>query len=708
MTPKLKSLWSCVVLVAVGCGDNIESAGYQPEPFAPTAATIAYCGDGDAAIEERITDLLRQLTLQQKVGLMHGEALVAIDGVWLVRGAPELGVPGLHMLDGPRGVSAVAEVTATDFPVAALRGATWDPELERRVGQAMAAEVHATGADVLLAPTINILRHPRWGRAQETYGEDTHHVGAMGVAFIEGVQTEPVIASVKHFAVNSIEDTRFNVDVTVDERTLREIYLPHFRRAVQEAGAGSVMSAYNSVNGLHCDQNDHLLADILKGEWEFAGFVESDWIFGTHGDVESLRAGLDIEMPSGGHFNNLVARVAGGEITERDVDRSVRRILRAQFCFGLDSAPPTRDPGARETPEHVDLALEVARRGIVLLDNDGALPLDSGAFGAIAVLGRLADAENTGDVGSSAVESSDVVTALEGIVDRAGGVTVAHIPRDVLTAADEQTVAAADAAVVVVGLDAGLEGEGVVGAGDRASLALSDAEIALIQAVGALNPRTVVVLEGGAAIEVAPWIDSAAALLMAWYPGQQGGNAIADVLFGAVNPSGRLPVSFPVAEADLPAFDNRSLAVTYGYFHGYRHLLRDNTAPQYPFGFGLSYTTFALGSLRVAAASVPADGTIEVSVDVTNTGARAGIETVQIYVEVPQSAVERAPLDLRGFTQVAVEPAATETATVSIPVRDLAYFDVASAAWVVEPTAYSIHAGTSALDLLPPLSVSVR
>jgi beta-glucosidase len=672
---------------------------------------VAYCG-GNAeraqAIEDRIAALLGQLSLSQKVSLLHGAGPVPIDGVWQVNGVPELGIPGLHMLDGPRGVSAMARVNATNFPVAILRGATWDPELERRVGAAVAREANATGADVVLAPTINILRHPRWGRTQETYGEDVHHLGEFGVAFVQGVQSEPVLASVKHFAANSIEDTRTEVDVSVDERTLREIYLPHFRRAVQEAQVGSVMSAYNSVNGRFCDLNEHLLTTILKEEWGFQGFVESDWFFGTHGDTESVRAGLDVEMPSGLHFAQLAARVRDGILEEDEIDQSVRRVLRAQFCFGLDVTPPTRDPSARETAEHLELALEVARRGIVLLYNDGALPLNPEAATDLVVLGRLADVANTGDVGSSQVVSTDVVTALEGIRARAGDAAVQYIAGNSLSSSQTGTVSAADAAIVVVGLDATHEGEGLIGAGDRDSLALSPEQVALIRAVGALNPRTIVVLEGSGAIEVAPWIDAVAALVMAWYPGQQGGNAIADVLFGRVNPSGRLPMTFPVAEADLPPFDNVALDVRYDYLHGYRYLERQGTAAQFPFGFGLSYTTFALANARVANPTIPPDGVIEVAVDVTNTGDTSGIETVQVYIAVLDSRVERAPQDLRGFAQVALEPGQTETVTLAIPAQDLAFYDVAASAWQIEATDYAVRIGTNARDQLPALVVTVQ
>ncbi len=470
---------------------------YAPEPFEPTEATRAWCPGDDDAVEARITELLGELSTDEKVALLAGDTALIRD-TWNVPGNARLGLPGLHMLDGPRGVSGFGGRRATAFPVAMMRGATWDPALEESVGRAIAVEARAAGADVLLAPTINLLRHPRWGRAQETYSEDTAHMAAFGVAFVRGVQAEGVLASVKHFAVNSIEDTRHRVDVRIDERALREVYLPHFRRAVVEAHAASVMSAYNQVNGRFCDLNHHLLTEILKEEWRFPGFVESDWILGTHGDVESLRAGLDIEMPTGIHFHRLAAAVEEGELTLAEVDRSVRRVLRAQLCYGLDGRSPTFDDAARETPEHLALAREVARRGVVLLRNepvDGSpvLPLRAGS---VAVLGRTAAVENIGDRGSSWVKPSRVVTALAGLVERLGEDAVTHLPGDVLDEGSAATVAAADAAIVVTGLTADDEGEGDIGAGDRKSLSLAAEEVALLRAVVAVQPRTVVVLHG--------------------------------------------------------------------------------------------------------------------------------------------------------------------------------------------------------------------
>lgn len=683
---------------------------YVPTPFTPTAATRAYCVGHDAdAIEARITAALAALSPSEKVALTHGASLGLVDDVWLVEGNARLGFPGLRMLDGPRGVSAFTGKRATAFPVGMMRGATWDPALEERVGRAMAEELRASGGDVLLAPTLNILRHPRWGRAQETYSEDVFHLGELGVAFIRGVQSGGVLASAKHFAGNSIENTRHSVDVQLDERTLREIYLPHFRRAVVDAHVASVMSAYNQVNGLYCDQQPHLLTDILKGEWEFAGFVESDWILGTHGDVDSLRAGLDIEMPNDTHFRRLRGALADGTLDEHELDDTVRRILRAQLCFDLDARTPTDDPSGRETPAHLALAREVAQRGLVLLRNE---PADGAAAGApavlpfastvarVAVLGRAADVENIGDTGSSSVEPTEVVTALEGLVARGGtAVSVTHLSGAVLDAAAEATVRAADVVVIVTGLVAADEGELTVGAGDRASLALDPAEVALIRAVAAIHPAVVVVLEGGAAVLTSDWEADVEGLVFAFYPGAQGGHAIADVLFGDIAPSGRLPFSIPEREADLPPFDNVSPAVSYGYFHGYRHLAHEGLAPRHAFGSGLTYTQFAYSELALAAPTLAVDGTLEATVLVTNTGSVAGRETVQLYVAALGSRVERAPHDLRAFAQVALAPGASERVTLRVAASDLMFWDVAMSRWELEAIAYEARVGASSADI---------
>ncbi len=675
-------------------------------PFTPTADTIAYCvGHDDAAIEAHITELLSQLTLDQKIDLMHGASAGVVDGTWLVAGVPALGIPGLHMLDGPRGVSRFTNLRATAWPVGMMRGATWDIALEQRLGAAMAVEHRSAGADVILAPTINILRHPRWGRAQETYSEDTHHLGEMGLAFVNGVQSQHLLASVKHFAAYSIEDTRHTVDVEMDERTLREVYLPHFRRVIMDGHAGTVMSAYNQLDGHYCDESAHLLTDVLRDDWGYAGLVESDWILGTHGSAESVSAGLSIEMPLAMHFRSLRSDYESGAIDQATIDARVREILRAMFCFGLDAAPArtpgTRidDPTQRETPEHLALAREVARRGLVLLRNQSAaLPIDA-AVRSIVVLGRNATEQNIGDHGSSDVTPTEVVTALEGLTARAGsGVTVTHVDGTTLDAAAMAMVSAADVAIVVTGLQSSDEGEAELTHGDRDSLDVPADEVALIHAVAALNDRTVVVLEGGAALITRPWENDVEAIVFAFYPGSRGGEAIGDVLFGDFAPSGRLPFSIPVLESDLPTFDNVSATVTYDYLHGYRWLAQHATAPAYPFGFGLSYTTFGLTNLRVSATTFHPGDTVTATVTVTNLGDVPAIETVQAYVAAMGSSVMRAPEDLRAFGQIELAAHASGDVVLTLRADDLRYWDTTMSAWALEPIDYEIRVGEHAND----------
>jgi len=679
-------LAACLLAAADAAADGALAAEYPD---------VGFCGDGGAAVEARIDSLLARMTLAEKIEQMHGATPQNISHTVP---NPRLGIPGLVMVDGPRGVG-VALGSATAFPVGMARGATWDMALEERVGDTMGVEARAKGASVLLAPTMNILRHPRWGRAQETYGEDTAHLGRMAAAFIRGVQHH-VIASAKHFAANSIEATRFRVDVSVDERWLREIYLAHFQRAVQEAHTGSVMSAYNKVNGHFCAENPHLLHDILKGDWRFPGFVESDWTLGTRSTVPSALAGLDIEMPAGVFYAQPLAdAVTAGEVPMATIDAAVRRILRAQLCFRLDTDPPVPDSAQVGTAAHAELALDVAREAIVLLKNSQpALPLDRATVRSVVVVGSLATIVNMGDLGSSTVRVTHGVAPLDGIRAAAGeSVTVTHVPGP-LTPSDQATVAAADAAVVVAGLTLRDEGELSAIAGDRKSLELPGDQDQLVAAVAALNPHTVVVLEGSGPVQM-PWLDSVPAVVMAWYPGQEGGTAIGEVLFGDVTPSGKLPLSFPRAEADLPVFDNQSNAVTYGYFHGYRYLDRNGTAPLFPFGFGVSYTSFDYAHLTIAPAQLVPYGRVRVTADVHNTGSVAGDEIAQLYVSYQDSRVERAVADLKGFARVHLEPGETKTVVFDLHASDLAFWDTATDAWALEPLTYEIRVGRSSHDL---------
>ncbi|MFM8409544.1 MAG: beta-glucosidase [Alphaproteobacteria bacterium] len=669
-------------------------------------------GSGDAwrdplsPVETRVADALSQLTLEEKVEQMHGTSLLAVRGLYLTPPNDRVGIPSFAMADGPRGVSA-GTGPATAFPVGMARGATFDAALEERVGDAMGTELLARGGNVILAPTINLLYHPRWGRAQETYGEDPHALGELGAAFVRGAQRH-VIATPKHFAVNNIENTRFDVSAEVSERTLRELFLPHFRRTV-EAGAGAIMSAYNRVNGTYCSENGHLLRDILKDDWGFDGFVMSDWLLAVRSVGPSALAGLDVEMPQGDHYDEkLVEAVRSGEVPEATIDDAVRRILRAKVRFGLvDGTHPAPDPSVIAGPEHAALAREVARESLVLLRNEGgALPLDTSRLGSLAVVGRLADTRNLGDNGSSSVNPAYVVTPLGGIRARAGSLPVSHVATDSPSAEDLRAIAEADAAVVVVGLTSAEEGEGLVTIGDRRSMELPEAQRRLVLDVARVQPRTIVVLEGGSAITMQDWGDAPAAILVAWYPGMEGGNAIADVLFGDASPSGRLPLSWPESEAQLPPFDPVSPAVAYDLFHGYRHLDRAGIEPRWPFGFGLSYTSFRMDGLRLAESSVPRDGRVRASVDVTNTGGRAGAEVVQLYVGFPGSSVERPVRELHGFARVDLAPGETRTVEIEFPARDLATWDEARGDWRFEEIEYRVEVGSSSRDL--PLATSLR
>jgi beta-glucosidase len=679
-----------LMTIIAGCGGGGNSS------------TVPVYQNPNASIEARVEDLLARMTLEEKIDQMHGVLSADPTQQNATPDNARLGIPGFHMIDGPRGVSNSTGM-ATCFPVASARGATFDPDLETQVGEAIGVEALAKGYNVLLAPTINLLRQPQWGRAQETYGEDPVHDGTMAAAFIRGAQRH-VVANAKHLALNSIENTRVTVNVTVDERTLREVYLPHFKRAV-DAGVGSVMCAYNQVNGVHSCENSHLLHDILAGEWGFDGFVVSDWIFAVHSTVGSALAGLDVEMPFARFYGPpLLDAVNGGNVPMDVIDDAVRRILRQKFRFGLFDKRPSPDPATVvESAAHTALTLAVERKAIVLLKNDGGvLPLARQSTHRVAVVGALADTINLGDHGSSNTQPSYAITPLAGIQSHAGPVEVVDLSHDTLTADDLQQVAGADAAIVVVGLTFADEGEGqqpdnIVG--DRSTLDLSPEHQQLILDVASQNPRTIVVLEGGSAILVESFADQVAAILMAWYPGMEGGNALAEVLFGDVNPSGKLDVTVPRSADQLPPFVNHASEVEYGYYHGYRYVDKNDLDPRYPFGFGLSYTSFAFRNLRLAASTIEPNGRVRATVDVQNTGPVAGDEVVQLYVGYDGSSVDRPVRELKTFQRVSLAPGETKTVSLEFPATDLAFWDETANNFVVEPIDYVVECGASSRDL---------
>jgi len=670
-------------------------------------------------VEGYARKLLAEMTLQQKVLQMSGDSslwdlikLVTIEkGKYndypITAGADtRLAIPPIAFSDGPRGVVLNH---STAFPVAMARGASWDRGLQKRVGDAVGKEIRAQGGNLWGGVCVNLLRHPSWGRAQETLGEDPYLLGELSVPTMEAVQAHNVMGCAKHYALNSIEETRTKVDARVDERTLREVYLPHFRR-LADADVASFMSAYNKVNGDYCGENRHLLREILKEEWGYRGFVMSDFFAGVYDGKKGALAGLDLEMPwTVAYGKKLIAAVEKGEVPVAVIDEAVLRLLRRKIEYATRPDPVAYPPALVRAAEHVALAREVAEKGTVLLKNDGGLlPLDERAVKSLAVVGRLADAPNLGDYGSSRVYPPDTVTVVEGLREALGATSVIHEPgADLLKA--RAAARAADAVVAVVGFDQSDEGEYIPQkpnkdewGGDREDLALKRADRELILAMAAENPRTIVVLIGGTAITVEEWQEKTGAILMAFYPGEQGGAALARLLLGRAYPSGKLPFTVPKDAAQLAPFDNQSPSVEYGYYHGYTLAEKKGWEPRYPFGHGLSYTTYAYANIALDATEVKEDGTVTASVDVTNAGSRAGEEVVQLYVGFPGSKVDRPVKLLRGFEKVSLDPG--ETKRVSLPVRakDLAYYDTGAKAWVVERVEYAVLVGGSsrASDLL--------
>jgi len=676
---------------------------------------------------------------------------------------PRLGVPGFAFADGPRGVVIGP---ATCFPVSMARGATWDPELETRVGEAIGEELRAVGATLFGGVCVNVLRHPAWGRAQETYGEDPFHVGEMGAALTRGVQRH-AMACVKHLACNSIENARFKVDVTVDETALHEVYLPHFKRIVDE-GVAVVMSAYNSVNGDFCGENRALLTDLLRDEWGFRGFVISDWIFGIRDAGRSLAAGLDVEMPYRMiRATHLEEAIRSGEASWAEVDGSVARIVATLLRFDAVLSAPAPEPSVLACPAHRALAREVATRSVVLLRNEPVgsgpvasgpvasgpaasgpvLPVDPATIGTLAVVGPLAAAVNLGDGGSSDVWARDAVTILDGLREALPGSSISFSDGS-STAATVAAARDADAAIVVAGYTYLDEGEyigrsgtahlahllpgpdvpdlaarfeaevaphatvrppphvaarpsaaGFATGGDRASLRLHDADVALIRAVAAANPRTIVTIVAGSPVVISEWDHHVPAVLQSWYAGTEGGRALADIIVGRAEPSGRLPCSVPRVEAHLPTLDADADTVAYDRWHGWWRLERDGHAPAYPFGWGLGYTTFVLEEARAVLLGTG----IRITATVRNTGGRSGSDVVQVYAHRRGS--DR-PRRLIGFGRVDVDPGDRAEVRVDVAMDALAERDVHAHAMVVRSGTYDLRIARHAAD--PGISTAVH
>jgi beta-glucosidase len=803
-----------------------------------------------ADVEARINDLLPRLTLEEKILMVHGDENTGMDTTAIAR----LGIPRLSMTDGPHGVRWGQ---ATAFPPGVSLGATWNEALLERVGAAIGRETLAKGRNIILGPCINIHRQPFGGRNFESYSEDPFLAGRLAVGYVKGVQGQHCVATPKHYAVNNQEFERMTISAEISERAMREIYLPHFRMAVQEADAWSVMCSYNRINGTYACENPHLQIDILKKEWGFRGFVMSDW-GAVHSTAPTAMSGMDVEMPHGQYLGaDLLKAVKDGAVPEKQIDAMVRNVLRVMFVSGIFDGQAVAATDWLDSPFHRAVALDAARESITLLKNDNnVLPFKRNKIKTVAVIGPGAAVPHLGGGGSSQVTPTHAVTPLEGIAMQAGpdvevrytlgcetnvDAPFAAIPVEYLAPSDAaygatgllaeyyegefasgpgivrvepgvnrnwgatgdeapglrrdnfsvrwtgaltppesgkyklvllandgsatlyvdgktravvyalngvymykdpvitleagrahdikvefkgtgtrasaklgwlrrgenpldqaaQLAASSDAAVVIVSLDRSIEGEG----NDRETLSLPGLQDELIKAVVAAQPNTAVVLANGTPVLMDKWLDATPALVEAWYPGQEGGRAIAEVLFGDVNPSGHMPVSFPVSWEKSAAYPNYpgadgKVAYDEDILVGYRWHDTRGVAPLFPFGHGLSFTTFAYSNLKINVENAKAAAPKAVAtVDVKNTGSVAGKAVAQLYVKDDKASVLRPEQELKGFNKILLQPGETQTVSFTLDAQAFSYFDEKSMKWVAEPGRFEIRVGNSSRDI---------
>ncbi|MBF4493638.1 glycoside hydrolase family 3 C-terminal domain-containing protein [Flavobacterium sp. JLP] len=699
--------------------------------------------------DAEIDKLVSQLTLEEKIGMLHGNSMFSTGAV------ERLGIPELKMADGPLGVreeisrdnwapAGLKDDFATYYPAGGGLAATWNTEMAYTFGNSVGQELRARDKDMLLSPAINIVRTPLGGRTYEYMSEDPFLNKKIAVPLIVGLQDNDVMACVKHFAANNQETNRDFVDVQIDERTLREIYLPAFEASIKEAHAYSVMGAYNKFRGEYLCENDYMLNKILRDEWGFKGVVVSDWA-AVHSTVKSLNSGLDIEMGTPKPFNEffladkLIAAAKAGEISEAEIDVHVKRILRVLFQVKAMGGKD-RVKGSISTEAHYQDAYKIAAEAIVLLKNDNnALPLKLDGVKSIAVIGNNAMKKNALGGFGAGVKTKREVTPLEGLKNRLPSSIKINYAEGYLERYDEknkgklgditlngpvtidqldpakfqEAIEAAkksDVAIIFAGSNRDYETE----ASDRRNLKLPFGQEELIKKVLEVNPRTIVVMIAGAPFDINEVSKKSSALVWSWFNGSEGGNALADVLLGKVNPSGKLPWTMPKNIMDSPAHATNSFpggkTVQYaeGILVGYRWFDTKNVTPLYPFGYGLSYTTFAFDNAKADKDSYNANETITVSVDVKNTGKVDGKEVVQLYASKSDSKVTRAAKELKGFKKVEVKSGGSNTVTIKIPAKELAYYDVASKKWVVESGKYTLKIGNSSRDIKKEIVVTIK
>lgn len=705
--------------------------------------------DASRPVEARVDDLLSRLTLEEKISLIHGDSKFTTPAI------PRLGIPRRWLSDGPHGVredvgpdtwapAGRTDDFCTAMPCGMLLASTWNPELARSYGAVVGQEARARGKQIILGPSVNIQRTPLCGRNFEYMGEDPFLTSRIAVGYIQGEQAQGVASCVKHFACNNQETQRGTINVEVDERPLRELYLPAFEAAVKEAGVLSVMGAYNQLRGEHCCHNSYLLNQVLKGEWGFSGLVMSDWN-GVHDTRQAAMNGLDLEMGTDKPYEKFYLAgpfldgLRSGAFPMSVLDEKVRRNLRVMFAVHAFDSPGPR--GSLNTKEHQDAARKIAEEGIVLLKNDGsALPLDPAKLKSIAVIGENAVHKFCHEGGSAELKSLYEITPFEGILRRAGNkvdVTfsqgyehpVAKKRRRPATAARgvdaaptepttaqseaaasemiERAVRAArsvDVAIVVGGLNhsSGFDTEG----SDRKDMKLPARQDELIRRVVEANPRTIVVLISGGAVEMDSWVNQTPAIVQAWYAGLEGGNALASVLFGDANPSGKLPCTFPKKLDDSPAhalraFPGKDGKERYeeGLLVGYRWFDTKNIEPMFAFGHGLSYTRFDYANLKLVEGGATESAMVTVSVELTNSGERAGSEIVQAYVQPLEPSVQRPVKELKGFAKVLLKPGEKRTVSIPLNQRAFSFYEPDRKAWVAEQGEYSIAVGSSSRDI---------
>ena len=700
------SLWELAVFTTTGG----TVAPTSPPPSGPAPGNCPWV-NSTAPIATRVAQVIAAMTQDQKVALLHGDT-TGSPFIGNLDGQPALCIPALHLEDGPNGVGdGLGGVT--QMPVAVAGASTWDTALEQQYGSATGAEFAGKGANVELGPTLNIDRDPRWGRGFETFSEDPYLTGQMASADIQGIQSQGVMAEAKHVAVYNQETNRNGPadDAIVDDKTLQEIYLPGFQETVDKGATASVMCGYSTVNGTFDCENPYLLNTALYQQAGFTGFVTSDW-GAAHSTVPAANSGMTLEMPGGYFYDTFLTQaLAAGTVSQATLNTMVGRILTKMFTFGLFDHPSgSNTTGTVTTTAHVATSRQVEQEGTVLLKNNGILPLSAGSLSSIAIIGDDGGAGvHTSGGGSGNATSSGTVWPLTGITTRAGAAVTTKFQAVDTTADIATAVTLAKASSVAIVFVDDPEQEGT----DLTDIDLPGVQNSLVSQVAAANPKTIVVMDTGGPVTM-PWLSSVAGVFEEWYGGQQVGTSIASLLFGDVNPSGKLPVTFPNSLNDVPANTaaqwpgtNNTVQYSEGVDVGYRWYDAKNITPAFPFGYGLSYTSFAFSNLTVG--PLGGNGTATVTATVKNTGAREGADTAQLYLTEPAAANEP-PKQLKGFARVDLAAGASQTVSFTLSAHDLADWVDGSGGWTVPPGTYTVSVGDSSrrLPLTGTISVGTQ